>query len=59
MNYTYLKEKQDENEYGLIYDLGSLFDYFNHINDSRVLPEGKGDLSLFRVLANTLRSGEE
>jgi len=35
MSYTHQKPKQGENEYGLIYELGSLYDYFNHIDNSR------------------------
>ena len=35
MDYTNLKPKQDVNKCGLIYELGSLYDYFNHIDDNR------------------------
>jgi len=35
VDYTNLKPKQDVNKCGLIYELGSLYDYFNHIDDNR------------------------
>jgi len=35
VDYTNLKPKQDVNECGMIYELGSLYDYFSHIKDTR------------------------
>ena len=35
MDYTNLKASQEANEYGLIYDLGSLYDYLSQIEDPR------------------------
>jgi predicted transposase YbfD/YdcC len=35
MNYNNLQTNQSMNEYGLIYDLGSLYDYLNQIKDPR------------------------
>lgn len=35
MDYTNLQQNQDVNEHGMIYELGSLYDYFSHVKDTR------------------------